>query len=155
MTLQNTLQLIQEVKKTHLAYGAAGLIGAAGLGAYAADAGLLGHDAQHQMAAIKSGIHGAHAGFRFNQLKYDMLTDPSKNNMIDRNLESFAGAKVGAKAAYHAVKGHYGDIDNIVPNDVRTRMPDQDAQNNILGKEIERQSLLNFNKNFQNKYNKF
>jgi hypothetical protein len=113
MSLQNTLQLIEEVKLKHLAMGAAGLAGAGYLGFQAADAGLLGHDAEVNATALKTGAGAVKQGFNLGQDKYDITTDPNHTSIIDRNIEGLKGAKAAAKLGYNVIKANYDKTNSM------------------------------------------
>lgn len=109
MSLDNTLQLIQEIKLRHVAMGAAGLAGAAGLG-YAANSGLLGVDAQHHMSNLKGGLYGAKMGYQAGKLDYDTNTPMQDSNTIGRHVNAVSGAISGAKLGYQGTKA-LNDLD--------------------------------------------
>ncbi len=109
MTIQHTLNLIQEIKAKHWALGA----GAVGAGlAGAASIGLLGKDAEESMSAANNSISGIRPGYNVGQSLYDTVTDSSQNNLLDRNLAGLKGAKEAAAGIYNTQMGAYHLKDN-------------------------------------------
>lgn len=109
MILENTLNLIQEIKLKHLAIGAGGLATAAGL---AAHSGLLGYDLQNSIDSAGHAISHAGTGFKAGQAVYDLSHTRDNSNFIDRNISGLGGIKTLAQTEYNARQG----VNNIIGN---------------------------------------
>lgn len=95
MILENTFNLIEEIKAKHLAYGAAGLAGAGLIGTGMAKSGLFGKDIQHAYT-------GSDLGYTIGQMGYDAqhgISNPGSN--IDRIKAGISGSINGAKFGYN------------------------------------------------------
>lgn len=109
MSLENTLNLIQEVKLKHIALGSLGGLATAGL---AAHSGLLGHDLQNSIDSAGHAISHASTGFKAGQAAYDLTHTRDNSNFIDRNISGLGGIKALGKAEYDIRQ----DANNIADN---------------------------------------
>ena len=111
MSLNDSLRLIEEIKKQHLAIGGAALAGL-GLTGLAADNGYLGHDAQEQMTAINGSLRAARQGYSLGADEYDRANPDG--NFIGRGMEGLRIANIVGRGAYTGIRGMQSARDEIL-----------------------------------------
>ncbi len=109
MSLNNSLNLIQEIKAKHIAMGAAGLVGVGLAAHHLGSAGLLGRGVQDTIHNTSAMIQGGKLGAQHAQFKYDMQHSLKDSNYVDRLKETYRGFKHGASD----VKNNFNMITDI------------------------------------------
>lgn len=141
MSLNNSLNLIQEIKAKHIAMGAAGLVGVGLAAHHLGSAGLLGRGVQDTIHNTSAMIQGGKLGAQHAQFKYDLQHGHKDSSYIDRLKETYHGFKKGASDVKAGFKDGEIGLDKMRAHALDQSIRDEAATNSEIDR-INKESNL-------------